>query len=167
MLFRSENFKTVVQLKEQYRVTDPEWNELLQRVRFGNCRAHHLEFLRKLILTDPDCPPTDFNKHPWTDAILITPRHGVLRHWNAAAVRQECARKKVPLLRCPAEDTTAGRPLTLHERCRAARTQPKRSKTRQERAGLSNVVELFVGMKMMITYNVMTDMDLANGAREK
>jgi hypothetical protein len=160
-----ENFKTVVQLKEQHCVTDPEWNDLLQHIRFGKCRARHLNFLRKLIVTNPDCPPTDFDEHPWTDAILITPRHGVLRHWNAAAVRQECARKKVQLLRCLAEDTTAGRPLTLQERFLAVRSQSRPQKSRREKAGLSNMVELFIGMKMMITYNVMTDMDLANGAR--
>jgi hypothetical protein len=107
----------------------------------------------------------DPDEHPWTDAILITPRHGVLRHWNAAAVKKECARKKVPLFRSPAEDTTGGRPMTLRERYVATRSQSKRKKGRPEKAGLSNVVELFVGMKMMITYNVMTDMELANGAR--
>lgn len=81
-----EEFKIVVRLKEQVRVTDPVWNDLLQHVRFGSCKEHHLKLLRSLIISHPDCPPTDYTTKPWNDAILITPRHSVRNHWNTASV---------------------------------------------------------------------------------
>jgi hypothetical protein len=160
-----EKFQTVVQLKQQVRVTDPVWNDLLQHVRYGKCRAEHIQLLRELIVSNPKCPKTNYNEEPWRDAVLITPRHGVLRHWNDASIKRECTLKKQRLYRSPAEDTTAGRPLSTQEVFLAGMSQSKKSKSRQEKAGLSDTVELFVGMKMMVTYNVQTDMDLANGAR--
>ncbi|KAG2738881.1 hypothetical protein P692DRAFT_20757349, partial [Suillus brevipes Sb2] len=72
-----EQFTTVVRLKEQVRVTDPEWNDLLRHVRHGSCCAHHIELLRSLVLTNPHCPSVDFNSAPWNDAVLITPRNAV------------------------------------------------------------------------------------------
>ncbi|KIK81357.1 hypothetical protein PAXRUDRAFT_832897 [Paxillus rubicundulus Ve08.2h10] len=57
-----EQFAVVVRLKEQVRVTDPEWVDLLQNVRHGSCQAHHIELLRSLIITDPRCPPTEHDK---------------------------------------------------------------------------------------------------------
>ncbi|OAX38412.1 hypothetical protein K503DRAFT_770533 [Rhizopogon vinicolor AM-OR11-026] len=39
-------------LKEQVRVTDPGWLDLLQHVRHGSYRPHHIKLLRSLIITD-------------------------------------------------------------------------------------------------------------------
>lgn len=47
-----EQFQTVVCLKQQVRVIDEEWLDLLQHVRNGSCRTHHLHLLHSLILTD-------------------------------------------------------------------------------------------------------------------
>ncbi|KAF8424994.1 hypothetical protein L210DRAFT_796205, partial [Boletus edulis BED1] len=72
-----EKFTVVVRLKQQVRVTDKDWNELLQHVRHGNCRSHHIAMLRSLIITDPNCPTTDFTTVPWNNHVLVTPRHSV------------------------------------------------------------------------------------------
>ncbi|KAF8125258.1 hypothetical protein EV363DRAFT_1176214, partial [Boletus edulis] len=72
-----EKFTIVVRLKQQVRITDPVWAELLQHARHGNCRAHHIEILRSLVITNPACPPTDFKTDPWKDHVLVTPRHSV------------------------------------------------------------------------------------------
>ena len=37
-----EHFEVVVRLKDQVRITDPEWLDLLRNVRHGSCRAHHI-----------------------------------------------------------------------------------------------------------------------------
>ncbi|KAF8119743.1 hypothetical protein EV363DRAFT_1195587, partial [Boletus edulis] len=72
-----EQFQIVVRLTEQVRVIDVDWLDLLQHIRSGSCRAQHIQMLRSLIITDPNCPQTDFKSAPWNDAVLITPRHSV------------------------------------------------------------------------------------------
>jgi hypothetical protein len=46
-------------------------------------------------------------------------------------------------------------------------TKPKRRHggKRDERAALPNRVELAIGMHVMVTFNVETDLDIANGSR--
>jgi len=60
-------------LKEQARVTYPDWLDLLQHVRHGSCRAHHIKLLRSLIIniTNPSCPLIDFTTPPWNEAVLL------------------------------------------------------------------------------------------------
>ena len=111
-----EQFDTVVKLKTQVRVTDPEWVELLQHVRNGSCKEHHLVTLRSLILNHDQCPATDFTTSPWKNAVLVTPRHTVRMQWNYATTRCCAACKRISLLTCPAFDTIQGRPLTLLEK---------------------------------------------------
>ena len=72
-----EQFDVVVQLKTQVRVTDPEWLDLLQHVCHGNCQENHIAMLQQLVLTNQNCPPTDFTVMPWKEALLVTPRHAV------------------------------------------------------------------------------------------
>jgi hypothetical protein len=70
-----EQFTTVIQLKKQIQIQDAEWHNVLQHVCYGDCC--HIDMIRKLIITNPDCLPTDYNASPWTDARLVTPRHAV------------------------------------------------------------------------------------------
>ncbi|KAH7926339.1 hypothetical protein BV22DRAFT_1063053, partial [Leucogyrophana mollusca] len=151
-----EEFIIVVRLKEQVRVTDPEWLDLLRHVRHGSCHPHHIELLRSLIITDPRCPPTDFTIPPWNNAVLITPRHCVRRQWNSEMTRTTCQRNGIQLLICKAQDTMQGRPLTLSERFTVATKPPGSRGKREERAGLPDTVELAIGMKTMVTFNVET-----------
>lgn len=66
---------------------------------------------------------------------------------------------------CKAYDTIQGRELTLTERF-AVTTKPNgRNAKQDERAALPNIIKLAVGMKVMVTFNVDTDIDIANGAR--
>ena len=59
-----EQFTTVVQLKEQIRVQDAVWQDVLQHVLHGNCHQRHIDIIKKLIITNPDCPPTDYDAPP-------------------------------------------------------------------------------------------------------
>ncbi|KAF8123276.1 hypothetical protein EV363DRAFT_1435963 [Boletus edulis] len=153
-----EQFKTV-------RVNDTEWLDLLRHVRNGNCRAQHIKMLRSLIITNPESPPTDFATCPWNEAVLITPRHAVRRHWNDAMAKERCRQNGNQLLICRAHDTIGGRPVTLSERFAIASKSSNRGRKQDEHGGLPNETMIAVGMKVMVTYNIETDLDIANGAR--
>ena len=116
-----EEFNTVIILKEQMRVTDPIWRDLLIHLRHGCVKPQHIQILRKLILNN--LPPEhciDFNKEPWASAALVTPRHAVRRLWNESATRKWCRQLGNQLFICNMEDTTQGHPLTLPECYRMA-----------------------------------------------
>ncbi|OAX32065.1 hypothetical protein K503DRAFT_777026 [Rhizopogon vinicolor AM-OR11-026] len=114
---------------------------------------------------NPSCPPTDFTTPPWNEAVLVTPRHSVRQHWNAAMAQATCRRRESQLLICTAYDISQGRPLTLSERFAVAtKTNGRQRGKRDEMAALPNRVELAIGMSMMVTFNVETDLDIANGS---
>ncbi|OCH87120.1 hypothetical protein OBBRIDRAFT_709540, partial [Obba rivulosa] len=162
-----DEFTTVVILKQQVRVTDEVWRDFLTHLRYGRVQEHHLHMLRKLVITDASAEPTNFTTAPWKDAPLVTPRHSVRRQWNKSAVRKHCREIGNQLFIAPAEDTIKGQPLTLLEHyglaCRGAQV-PGRRKS-QARADLPDKIEMAVGMKVMVTTNVKTDLDITNGAR--
>lgn len=159
-------FDTVVILEQQVRVKDAQWLDFLRHARHGTCEPHHIEMVRKLILTDPECPKTDFTEGPWSHATLITPRHAVRMAWNEEAVRKHCAESGETLFICRAQDRIGGKELTMRERRAVAEKRGTgRRKGRKERGGLPNTVHLARGMEIMVTYNIDTDIDVANGAR--
>ena len=159
-----EQFSTVVKLNKQIRVQDGEWHDVLQHIRHGNCRQEHINTIRKLIITNPDCPHTDFNASPWKDAKLVTPRHAVRHQWNSAAIKKHCKRNRRRLYVCPAEDTIGGRKVTNDEKI-AILTCSKGSQSHLERGGLMKDVELAIGAEVMVTLNIHTDLDVPNGVR--
>lgn len=158
-----EEFRTVVILKEQKRVTDEVWKDFLDHLRCGQVQEHHIKMLKKLVIGNPDSGDVDFHAEPWRSAPLVTPRHAVRKRWNEAAVRKWCEESGQRLFVCTAEDTIKGRVLTLREKYALA----DRGKTekRRKRKDLPMKVELAVGMKVMVTDNLETDLDVANGAR--
>ena len=159
-----EKFTTVVQLHQQIRIQDPEWYDLLQHVRYGNCLQHHIDALKKLIITHPDCPPTDYNAPPWNAAKLVTPRHAVRLQWNSAAIRKYCSKSHRRLYICPAQDIIDGRPVTNEEKV-AILTRTKGSRSQTDRGGLMRETEIAIGAEVMVTLNIHTDLDVANGVR--
>lgn len=159
-----EQFTTVVQLKEQIRVRDPIWHIVLQHVRYGNCQREHIEEIKKLILTERDCPTTDYDAFPWKNARLVTPRHGVRVLWNSAAIRKHCVDTGRRLYICTALDMVDGQSVTNKQKI-AIITHTKGSRNQFERAGLMKEVELAIGAPVMVTLNILTDLDVANGVR--
>jgi hypothetical protein len=155
-----EQFSIVVQLRRQIRVDDPVWQDLLQHVRYGNCRKDHIDLLRSLIVTNPESPKTDYDSDPWKLAILVTPRHGVRTQWNTAVSKKACAADGTSLLLSPAIDNIEGRSPSLVDRFAILRKAGN-----EERAGLMKMVELAIGMPVMVTMNVHTELDIANGSR--
>ncbi|KIY47162.1 hypothetical protein FISHEDRAFT_21861, partial [Fistulina hepatica ATCC 64428] len=158
-----ESFHTVVILRQQMRVTDEIWRDFLEHLRRGMVQQRHLDMLRTLVITRPECIPTDFSKPPWTEMSLITPRHGVRRHWNHAALRKHCRENKKKLYVCPARDTIRGQELTLRERYALALRKGWSSKN--VNGDLPDEVELALGAKVIVTQNLNVDLDIANGLR--
>ena len=161
-----EQFDVVIRLTIQVRVTDQVWVNLLRHARHGECHEEDLNTLRGLVLTDPQCPLTDFSCPPWNEAVLVTPRHAVRMKWNSMTAQSKTRGLGLTLLTCPAFDTVEGRPLNLEEKVALA-TKPKRGSRnkRHEHGGLPDEVELALGMEVMVTFNVSTNLDMANGAR--
>ena len=161
-----EQFDVVVRLTIQVRVTDQVWVNLLQRARHGECHEEDLKTLCALVLTDQQCPLTDFSSPPWNEAVLVTPRHAVRMKWNSMTAQSKTRGLRLTLLLCPAFDSVGGRPLNLEEKVALA-TKPKRGSRnkRHEHGGLPDEVELALGMEVMVTFNVSTNLDLVNGAR--
>ena len=173
-----EEFSTIVILKEQVRVTDHIWRDFLDHLRYGRVEPRHLKMLRTLLLKRQDAsftpspnlsaslPPSlcsvDFSVQPWVDASLITPRHAVRTRWNDATAQKHCANSEARLLICPSLDTIKGSPLTLEERYALANL-PKNGRKRDK--GLPEFIHLAIGMKVMVTNNLQTDLDITNGAR--
>ena len=186
-----EEFTTVVILKEQMRVTDPTWRDFLGHLRNGTVEMQHLKMLRSLLLkrspvspaqaslsavgpptiapsrSPSDLPATiphvDFNSHPWNDAALITPRHAVRTRWNQAAAQKWCSSSQCRLFICPALEIIKGALLTLEERY-ALVNRTKNTKKRRK-IDLPETIHLAIGVKVMVTNNLQTDLDITNGAR--
>ena len=155
-----EEFSTVVTLREQMRVTDQEWRDFLVRLRYGRVQRGDLTMLRTLLLQNS---PIDFSSPPWANACLITPRHAVRTKWNQASLRKACSGSGQRLLVCHAEDSIKTKPLSLADRY--ALVQRSSGDGRRKRKDLPETIELAIGMKVMVTSNIATDLDITNGAR--
>ena len=175
-----EEFNTVVILKEQMRVSDPTWRDFLVHLRYGRVESRHLKMLWTLLLKRPvpgkspqspphadpptgSLPAVDFTTKPWADAALITPRHAVRTQWNQAASQKLCSETGHRLFICPTLDTIKGAPLKLEERYALA-SRHKNTRRRRNK-DLPESISLAVGMKVMVTNNLQTDLDITNGAR--
>jgi hypothetical protein len=100
--------------------------------------------------------------------VLVTAQHAVQMQWNELALRSHCRRTANMLYRFHAEDMTEGCPLRLKERWAVARHVFKdnsHTARLKRQGGLQKVIELALGCKVIITMNLDTDMDIANGVR--
>ncbi|RDB28920.1 ATP-dependent DNA helicase RRM3 [Hypsizygus marmoreus] len=154
-------FNKVVILKEQKRIRDPVWNRILSRLRNGECVGEDISELKRMILSHESCDVPDFDSGEWSNAILVTSRHGVRNQWNTAALKKHCAGSGNRLYVSQAEDTigTNGAPLTNTQRLIVASMTSKHSGKLPER------VQLAVGMKAMVLINIATEAEIANGTR--
>jgi hypothetical protein len=119
--------------------------------------------VRKLVLMNKDCKRLDFSKLPWSEAMLVTPRHSVHATWNSAALHRHCVNSGRTLYIAPTEDTTGKEraKLSLEARVIIAGTKPKDTEK------LERTVEIVVGMKATVTVNIATEADLMNGTHRE
>ncbi|CCO35196.1 DNA repair and recombination protein pif1,mitochondrial [Rhizoctonia solani AG-1 IB] len=164
-----EQFRTVVLLKKQFRVEDGEWSGVLSRARHGSCTSEDIKTIRGLIL-DPAKDKDLLSQPGWADAVLVTPRHTVRHRWNELASYNHCRSTGQPLFLSHAYDTHNDKPLDAKTQAllraqvftgKAADGTPAKG----DAGGIPSVVQVAVGMKVMVTYNIETELDVANGAR--
>ena len=143
------------------------FRSFLRHLRHGQVQSHHLKMLRQLIIGNDEECNVDFASEPWKNASLVTPRHTVRTRWNESAVQKHCRERGERLYVCHAEDTIGGRPLTLAEKYRLeSRHLQKNGRKNTRRArDLPRKIEMAIGMKVMVTDNIETDLDMTNGAR--
>ena len=155
------DYDKVVILREQMRITDEVWTEILSRLRVGECTENDIKEVRKLVLTNPACEVPDFTTEPWCNATLITPRNATKDLWNAAALEGHCRMSGNRKYIISAEDTIKGTGAVPDNKSKLAIAGLKDDVTKN----LKLRVELAVGMKAMVVLNIATEADLANGTR--
>lgn len=111
-----EEFTTVVILRQQMRVTDPEWRDFLDHLRHGQVQPRHLDMLRELVVGEPGLGDGSFDGSKWNNAALVTPRHAVRTLWNTHAVRTMCKNRGRQVYVVTAADLVQGCPLRMKER---------------------------------------------------
>ncbi|KAJ7577509.1 hypothetical protein C8J56DRAFT_1061168 [Mycena floridula] len=77
-----KQFTTVVSLTKQHRVDDPVWNDMLLRLRVGECTEEDVEMVKGQMLEQM---PTDFTVPPWNDIAFLTARNESRKQWNEAS----------------------------------------------------------------------------------
>ncbi|KAJ3008597.1 hypothetical protein NUW54_g3090 [Trametes sanguinea] len=105
---------------------------------YGTVKPTHIKMLRTLIIGREGSDNVDFQSPPWSEALLVTPRHAVREAWNSAAARRW---ERLALMMRNQDDSW------------------------RRQKDLPDEVELAIGMQVMVTTNIETDLDVANGAR--
>jgi hypothetical protein len=154
-------FDTVVNLIKQERIRDPIWKDILQRSRVGECTENDIQQIQKLVITNPECDIPDFNTEPWDTVTLVTLRNCVRTVWNRLSLRKHCRKTGHILYICDAEDTTGNdrQLMNIHQKVIIAGMTLEQTKKVTQR------IEFAIGMQVMVTLNVATEADLANGSR--
>ena len=155
-------FETVVCLREQIRIRDSVWMDILCRLRVGGCTEDDIRIVKTLILNRLECPKTDFGCLPWSEAILITTRHTVREAWNAACLDRHCKKTGNIKFIVSSEDRLNGgahQKIPGHVRHHIAGMREKTT------GKLPDRIEIAIGMKVMICFNLSASADLANGTR--
>jgi hypothetical protein len=89
----------------------------------------------------------------------------VRKQWNTAASKKACAINGTLLIHSPAIDIVDGQIPSFADRFAILTKAGQKKDGSEERAGLMKIVELAIGMPVMVTLNVHTELDIANGSR--
>ena len=153
-----EGFNIVVILRQQKRVKDERWLQFLRRLRKGEVNHDDITMLRTLVLSRSS--KEGMKDGSWNDMSMITPRHAVRTSWNEEACREMCSSSGQTLFICPAKDRLGDRELSKKERLNI-----KKHVVMKKIKSLPDEIEIAIGMKVLVTYNVETNLDITNGAR--
>ena len=108
---------------------------------------------------------------PWNNSALVTPQHSACTLWNNSTVHKHCTESQQQLFICPAEDHINGCKLTLPEwygvatHGAAINMEIGLKKQRCQKNDLPDTIQITIGMKVMVTENIETDLDVTNRAR--
>ena len=157
-----KEFSTIVILKEQMHITN---HVFLQHLSHGQVQEWHISLLRSLIIGCDPMMEVDFEEDPWEDVCLVTTCHAVQNKWNKATASKTCIETHCQLFICPTEDTIGSKALMHHESYLLESC--KSGKGRKWSKDLTCELELTIGMDVMVTNNIETDLDMTNGAQGK
>ncbi|KAJ3574918.1 hypothetical protein NP233_g1427 [Leucocoprinus birnbaumii] len=152
-----KQFEDVVSLKEQMRVQDAGWLDLLRHVRVGGCTSAHVELLESLTLTSTHCQRPDFDSRPWDDVVLITTRRAVRDEWNKAAILEHSHRSGQAMYISPREDLIGG--------SRVPSVEERYAIASKKDLDLEPEIHLARGMRVMIDFNLATEAYITNGTQ--
>jgi hypothetical protein len=156
-----EQFKMCLLLQRQMRVSDPVWQQFLSRLRLGNILSTDIALLESLIIS-PEGEVLELEI--WKDAKLITPRHSVRKKWNTRALKQHSDLTGNQIFVWRAERTLSGEPIDEHSNNLFEEWRRTGLKNKNQ-IDLSPILELAQGSQVMVTFNIDTDIDVANGTR--
>jgi hypothetical protein len=105
---------------------------------------------------------TELETPEWQSAKLVTPRHATKDLWNARALRQFSARSKKQIYRWESEKLVNGE---FADSRASYELEKQKQRRRGAKSTQSRFLEVCEGADVMVTVNVDTDMDLANGTR--
>ncbi|KAI6025676.1 hypothetical protein F5J12DRAFT_964435, partial [Pisolithus orientalis] len=149
----------VVSLKEQMRIINKHWMEVLQCARTGECTGDDLATIHDLILDNSRGNVLDFSSPPWENAVLITPCNNIQGQWNELSMSKQQYKTGTLTYIAPAEDTTKQGILTKKQRLLVTRMAI------DDPENLPTSVKLAVGMPVIVTENVSTSAGIANGTQ--
>ena len=112
---------------------------------------------------ESQCDVPNFHMEPWNKAILITLRNCVRTAWNRASLRHHCRNTGELLYIFDAEDTVGKDHIPTNMEQKAIIAALPINKTKK----LAYRLEAAIGMDVMVTMNITTEADLANGSHRK
>ncbi|KAL4062563.1 hypothetical protein J3A83DRAFT_4479928 [Scleroderma citrinum] len=99
-------------------------------------------------------PMTNFDSSAWKDTCLVTPQHAVRTMWNKCTMQRHHCSTHNHLFMCTAHDTSN----------RPSSTSVKRQGEKKDGQELPAKLKIAIRMKVMMTSNVETDLDITNRA---
>jgi len=118
----------------------------------------HVDMVKLLSLIHNEVDKPNFEQDPWASCSLVTPRHVVRESWNEESLHSHCHTTGHTLFHFPSDDSIQGRALTMTEQLIVANQS-------RQRTQLQRTLKLAIGMRVLVTLNIKTELDLANGAK--
>jgi len=187
-----EEFTTVVILKEQMRVTDQTWRDFLVHLRYKRVETRHLDMLRTLVLKRPPASPAQAGLSAISSSVITpsyspprpsshNPNHQFQlapmerRSFDYTSTRRQDTLEpggssevvlRLTTLFVHLPSTRDDKRSTVNSRgVLCSRQSHQENAKRRHKKDLPETIHLAIGMKVMVTNNLQTDLDITNGAR--
>ncbi|KAL4063923.1 hypothetical protein V8B97DRAFT_1860678, partial [Scleroderma yunnanense] len=85
--------------------------------------------------------------------------------WNESALRRHCQETGNQLFMCRSDNSIKGWKLNHMEQQALANQSAQRQGNQKQHQELASSVEIVIGMKVMVTSNIKTDLDVANSTQ--
>ena len=117
-----------------------------------------VDMLKLLSLVHEGVDNPNFEQDPWSSCSLVTPQHVVHKSWNEEALHSHCQTTGHTMFHFPSDDSIQGQALMMMEQLIVANQL-------RQKIQLQRTLQLAIGMHILITLNIKTELDLTNGAK--